>query len=59
MKPTPRETQEAYKNYEKVLKHLIEEGYAEDKDSADNIISCMSEEWYSLILSQNIRINTL
>ena len=51
MKPTPREIQEAYKNYEKVLKHLIEEGYAEDKDSADNIISGMSEEWYSLILS--------
>tara|TARA_B100000902_G_scaffold222780_1_gene211640 strand:+ start:559 stop:714 length:156 start_codon:yes stop_codon:yes gene_type:complete len=51
MKPTPRETQEAYKNYEKVLKHLIEEGYAEDKVSADNIISGMSEEWYSLILS--------
>ena len=51
MKPTPRETQEAYKNYEKVLKQLIEEGYAEDKDSADNIISGMSEEWYSLILS--------
>ena len=51
MKPTPRETQEAYKNYEKVLKHLIEEGYAEDKVSADNIIGGMSEEWYSLILS--------
>ena len=51
MKPTPPETKEAYKKYEKVVKHLIEEGYAEDKDSADNIISGMSEEWYSLILS--------
>ena len=51
MKPTPRETQEAYKNYEKVVKHRIEEGYAEDQVSADNIICGMSEEWYSLILS--------
>jgi|TARA_X000000368_G_scaffold97539_1_gene74989 hypothetical protein len=51
MKPTPKETKEAYRNYEKVVKHLIEEGYAEDRSSADNIISGMSEEWYSLILS--------
>ena len=51
MKPTPKETKEAYRNYEKVVKHLIEEGYAEDRSSADNIISGMSEEWFSLILS--------
>ena len=49
MKPTPKETKEAYRNYEKVVNHLIEEGYAEDRSSADNIISGMSEEWYSLI----------
>jgi hypothetical protein len=51
MKPTPRETQEAYKNYEKVVEHLISEGYAEDKDAADNIIKGMSEEWFNLIIS--------
>tara|TARA_Y100001970_G_scaffold74599_1_gene94513 strand:- start:952 stop:1110 length:159 start_codon:yes stop_codon:yes gene_type:complete len=51
MKPTPREAKEAYKNYERVVKHLLDEGYAEDQTSADNIISGMSEEWYSLILS--------
>jgi len=51
MKPTPRETQEAYKNYEKVVEHLISEGYAEDKDAADSIIKGMSEEWFNLIIS--------
>jgi len=51
MKPTPRETQEAYKNYEKVVEHLIQEGYAIDKESADHIIQGMSEEWFNLIIS--------
>jgi hypothetical protein len=50
MKPTPRETQEAHQNYEKVAEHLMSEGYAEDKDAADKIISGMSEEWYNLIV---------
>jgi hypothetical protein len=52
MKPTPRETQEAYKNYEKVVEHLISEGYAEDKESADNIIRGMSDSWFNLIISE-------
>jgi len=52
MKPTPRETQEAYKNYEKVVNHLISEGYANDKESADNIINGMSEEWFNMIISE-------
>jgi hypothetical protein len=28
----------------------MSEGYAEDKDAADKIISGMSEEWYNLIV---------
>jgi len=52
MKPTPKETQEIYKNYEKVVEHLIREGYAEDKDSADNIIKGMSESWFNIIISE-------
>jgi SOS response regulatory protein OraA/RecX len=52
MKPTPKEFQEIQKNYEKVVEHLINEGYADDKDSADNIIKGMSESWYSLIISE-------
>lgn len=52
MKPTPKESQEIQKNYEIVVEHLINEGYAEDKDSADNIIRGMSESWYNLIISE-------
>ncbi len=52
MKPTPKESQEIQKNYEKVVEHLINEGYADDKDSADNIIRGMSESWYNLIISE-------
>ena len=48
MKPTPRQSQEINKNYEKVVEHLISEGYAEDKESADNIINGMSETWLNL-----------
>lgn len=50
MKPTPRETQEAFRHYEKVVEHLIAEGYADDRESADKIISGMSEQWYSIIV---------
>jgi len=52
MKPTPRQSQEINKNYEKVVEHLIKEGYADDKDSADNIIKGMSESWYDIIISE-------
>ena len=51
MKPTPRETQQAHDNYKKVSEHLIREGYAEDQESADNVIRGMSEEWFQLILN--------
>ena len=50
MKPTPRQTQEAFKKYEAVVEHLISEGYADDKESADKIISGMSEQWYNTIV---------
>ena len=52
MKPTPRETQKAHENYEKVSGYLVKEGYAEDKESADNIIRGMSEEWFNLIIEE-------
>lgn len=51
MKPTPRESQEIYKNYEKIVEHLISEGYAEDKESANSIINGMSETWFNLIVN--------
>lgn len=51
MKPTPRELQETHKTYEQLVEHLISEGYAEDKDSADNIIKGMSETWFNLIIT--------
>ena len=51
MKSTPRQVKEAKKAYEKVVNHLVEEGYAKNKTDADNIIGGMSEEWYSMIVS--------
>jgi hypothetical protein len=51
MKPTPRELQETHKTYEKLVEHLIEEGYAEDNNSADDIIRGMSETWFNLIIN--------
>jgi hypothetical protein len=51
MKPTPRQSQEIHKNYERVVEHLISEGYADDKDSADSIIEGMSEAWFNLIIA--------
>jgi len=51
MKPSPKQIKEANQNYEKVVEHLIYEGYAEDRESADNIIKGMSEEWFNLIVN--------
>jgi len=51
MKSTPRQVKEAKKAYEKVVDHLVEEGYAKNKIDADNIIGGMSEEWYSIIVN--------
>ena len=51
MKQTPRQMREAKKSYEKLVDHLIEENYASNKADADNIISCMSEELYHMIIN--------
>jgi len=51
MKPTPRETQKSHENYKKVSEHLVHEGYAEDQESADNVIRGMSEDWFQLIVN--------
>ena len=50
MKSTPRQIKEARKAYDKVVDHLVSEGYAKSKSDADNIIGGMSEEWYSMII---------
>ncbi len=52
MKPTPKELQEHNKYYEQVVEHLIAEGYTANREGAENIISGMSEEWYSLIVGE-------
>ena len=39
MKPTPREAKLIHEKYDKVVKHLIDEKYAVNKESADKIIS--------------------
>ena len=37
MKSTPRQVKEAKKTYERVVDHLVSEGYAKNKTDADNI----------------------
>ena len=39
-----------HENYEKVKQHLIDEKYAIDADSADKIISGMSQDWFDTIV---------
>ena len=59
MKPTPRETKKIHENYEKVKQHLIDEKYAVDADSADKIISGMSQDWFDtdrITSSKNLSI---
>ena len=51
MKPTPREVQEATVYYERVIEHLLSEGYTKSREGAEKIIEGMSEEWYSLIVT--------
>ena len=50
MKPTPREAKLIHEKYDKVVKHLIDEKYAVDKESADKIISGMSQDWFDTII---------
>ena len=49
MKPTPREAKLIHEKYDRVVKHLIDEKYAVDEESADKIISGMSQDWYDTI----------
>jgi hypothetical protein len=53
MKPSPKKLKETKEIYEKLVDHLIEEGYATDVSSADTIISGMSEQWFELITENN------
>ena len=39
-------------NYEAILSYLIDEGYAEDFDSAEGILNSMSDEWISEVLDE-------
>ena len=50
MKQTPRQIKEARKAYDRVVDHLVSEGYAKTNIDADNIIGGMSEEWYHMII---------
>ena len=50
MKPSPRQLKETKETYEKVVEHLIKEGYATDHESADSIINGMSDQWFQLII---------
>lgn len=50
MKPTPKEAKVIHEHYERVVDHLMDEGYANTRENAERIISGMSEEWYSLIV---------
>ena len=50
MKPTPKESQKIHENYKKVVAHLIEEKYAADNESADKIISGMTQDWFDTIV---------
>ena len=50
MNPTPKELQAIHEKYELVIKHLVDEGYAEDKENADEIVRGMSEQWFEQII---------
>jgi hypothetical protein len=52
MKPTPKEAKKIHDHYDRVVEHLVAEGYAINNSSADKIISGMSDEWYNLIISE-------
>jgi|TARA_B100001142_G_scaffold104290_1_gene106321 hypothetical protein len=50
MKPSPKQTISANNYFERVVAHLIEEGYAETEQDATKIIEGMSEAWFDLIM---------
>lgn len=50
MKLTPKEHKEAVERQQKIIEHLVDEGYAENEESANQIILGMSEQWFNLIV---------
>tara|TARA_B100001989_G_C24254231_1_gene323624 strand:- start:289 stop:444 length:156 start_codon:yes stop_codon:yes gene_type:complete len=50
MRPTPKEHHEALDRHARIVRHLIEHGYAENEESADKIIMGMSEQWFNIII---------
>ena len=50
MKPTPKQYEDAHARQKRIAEHLIEEGYAENEESANQIILGMSEQWYNIII---------
>ena len=53
MKPTPRQYKEAVERTEKIKEYLINNGYADNPEMADNIIMGLSEQWYETILEDS------
>jgi len=49
MKPSPKYLKVTEEIDEKVVTRRIDEGYATDVESADSIISGMSEQWFEQI----------
>lgn len=49
---TPKQAKLIKEDYSKVVEYLINEGYTDSKDGADNIINGMSEEWFNMIISE-------
>ena len=50
MEPTPKEHADAVAKRDKIVDHLMKEGYAEDKENADEIVRGMSEQWFEQII---------
>ena len=50
LKKKLKEKKKIHENYEKVVKHLIDEKYAVDGEAADKIISGMSQDWFDTIV---------
>ncbi len=44
--------QAIHEKYDLVVKHLVDEGYAEDQANADEIIKGMSDQWYEQIIAE-------
>jgi hypothetical protein len=52
-----RPQSESYELYDALLVYLIDEGYAEDVDSAENILENMSDEWIEAVLDEAVNLS--